>query len=727
MLFSSLDLKTKYDTDEDNILESFYIPLLTKANRYDRAVGYFSSHVLESMAIGLEYFIRSNGKMRLIIGDPLTDDEYEAVLNGTNNRIAICAQELSEILLESESKNLKILSYLIANAQLEIKFAFTSKGMFHKKVGIFYGESEQVVFSGSANETIAGLSKYNSEEISAFFSWKLSFEDYGQPEIIHFESLWANQRTRTKVVELSSDFYKKIRVSVDKENIYKEIFNDSESNKKNDLGADVLNKPKLFFKYSIEKSNQGLIVISASQKVPAIPLYVKNKPFQLFPHQIESINNWKNAGYRGLFKLATGAGKTFTSICAMVKLYESRLKYNQQTFVIISVPYIELANQWLKELELFNISAIPCYNGIDKWLTALDKKLLRFKSGELKFSCVVAVNKTLVSDVFQDKISKISRDDMLFIGDECHHLGSENLYNCIPRCKHRIGLSATPFRSEEEEIEGNPFPDLARDNLIAYFGGIISEYSLSDAINDGVLTPYIYDLVPVYLTEEEQEVYEEYSSSIQRLILKSKNIFLSSEEQQLLTNLCGKRSRLLATCYGKLPALIAYLENHKNLSLAHSLIYVGEGKALDEESRYVFKVTNALHEYGLRVSKFTSDETSYERKNIMNNFKNKDIDALIAMKVLDEGIDVPVCKSAFILASTRNPRQYVQRRGRVLRKAEGKESALIVDFVVLPYQNITNNFSQNLRNAELNRIKDFMLTALNADEIENKIINLGIL
>ncbi|WP_227000398.1 phospholipase D-like domain-containing protein [Photobacterium damselae] len=232
MLFSSLDLKTKYDTDEDNILESFYIPLLTKANRYDRAVGYFSSHVLESMAIGLEYFIRSNGKMRLIIGDPLTDDEYEAVLNGTNNRIAICAQELSEILLESESKNLKILSYLIANAQLEIKFAFTSKGMFHKKVGIFYGESEQVVFSGSANETIAGLSKYNSEEISAFFSWKLSFEDYGQPEIIHFESLWANQRTRTKVVELSSDFYKKIRVSVDKENIYKEIFNDSESNKK---------------------------------------------------------------------------------------------------------------------------------------------------------------------------------------------------------------------------------------------------------------------------------------------------------------------------------------------------------------------------------------------------------------------------------------------------------------------------------------------------------------
>ena len=727
MFFSNLELKTKYDTDEDNILESFYIPLLTKANRYDRAVGYFSSHVLESMAIGLECFVRSNGKMRLIVGDPLTDDEYEAVLNGTNNRIALCAQELSEILLESENKNLKILRYLIANDQLEIKFAFTSKGMFHKKIGIFYSEVEQVVFSGSANETIAGLSKYNSEEISAFFSWKHSFEDYGQPEIGNFESLWANQRIRTKVVELSSDFYQKIRVNVDKVKVYEEIFDNSECYKSNDEGDEILTKPKLFFKYSIEKSNQGLVIISVSQKVPAIPLYVKGRPFQLFSHQIESINNWENSGYRGLLKLATGAGKTFTSICAMVKLCESRLKFNQQTFVVISVPYVELANQWLKELEPFNISAIPCYDGIDKWLAVLDKKILRFKSGELKFSCVVVVNKTLVSEAFQDKISKISRDNMLFIGDECHHLGGDNLFNCLPQCKHRIGLSATPFRSEEEEIEGNPFPDVARENLIAYFGGIISEYSLSDAINDGVLTPYIYDLVPVYLTEEEQEIYEEYSLSIQRLILKAKNITLSSEERQLLTNLCGKRSRLLATCYEKLPALIAYLEQHKNLSLTHSLIYVGEGKAIDEESRYLFKVTNALHEYGLRVSKFTSDETGYERKNIMTNFKNKDIDALIAMKVLDEGIDVPVCKSAFILASTRNPRQYVQRRGRVLRKAEGKDSALIVDFVVLPYQNITNNFSQNLRNAELKRIKDFMLTALNADDIENKIISLGIL
>lgn len=727
MLFSDLELKTKYDTDEDNILESFYIPLLTKANRYDRAVGYFSSHVLESIAIGLEYFVRSKGKIRLIVGDPLTDDEYEAVLNGTNNRIDICSKELSEILLESENKNLKILSYLIANDQLEIKFAFTSKGMFHKKVGIFYSETEQVVFSGSANETIAGLSKYNSEEISAFFSWKQSFEDYGQPEIGNFESLWANQRIRTKVVELSSNFYQKIKVNVDKVKIYKEIFDNSECHKSNGGEDDISIKPKLFFKYSIEKSKQGLVIISANQKVPVIPLYVKDRPFRLFSHQIESINNWENAGYCGLFKLATGAGKTFTSICAMVKLFESRLKFNQQTFVVISVPYIELANQWLKELEPFNINAIPCYDGIDKWLTVLDKKILRFKSGELKFSCVVVVNKTLVSDAFQDKLSKISRDNMLFIGDECHHLGGDNLFNCLPQCRHRIGLSATPFRSEDEEIEGNPFPDVARENLIAYFGGIISEYSLSDAINDGVLTPYIYDLVPVYLTEEEQERYEEYSFSIQRLILKAKNIPLSSEERQLLTNLCGKRSRLLATCYEKLPALIAYLEQHKKISLTHSLIYVGEGKAIDEESRYLFKVTNALHEYGLRVSKFTSDETGYERKNIMNNFKNKDIDALIAMKVLDEGIDVPVCKAAFILASTRNPRQYVQRRGRVLRKAEGKESALIVDFVVLPYQNITNNFSQNLRNAELKRIKDFMLTALNADEIENKIISLGIL
>jgi len=724
MSFSELGLKPKYDSDEDDILRTFYIPLLSNANRYDRAVGYFSANVLAKAAEGLEKFILSKGKMRLIIGDPLSDDEYEAVLSGKNKQVDKRSKELRDILLDTKDRQLKIITYLIANEQLEIKFAFTHLGMFHNKVGIFYRDSEVVVFSGSANETIAGLTKYNSEKIKAFFSWEpTSFETYGISELSDFEVLWENKKKRIRVVSLQSEDYQKIRKSVDKHKIYKEIF-DQEA-RGGDASEAIKSVP--FFTYTMAKGSDDLSKTQAEQKRPKQPLSIKGAPFKLFEHQIGAIESWKKSDYKGLFKLATGAGKTFTSICAMVELYEFLARQSEQLFVVVTVPYIELANQWVDELKPFNITAIPCYESSTKWMSLLDNKILRFKSGELNFICTVVVNKTMRDDKFQSRLKKIQIDKTLVIGDECHHLASQSLFEKLPLCRYRIGLSATPFRSEDDEMEGSPFQNVAKEKLLSYFGGIVSEYSLNDAIDNEVLTPYVYQIVPVFLTEEEQESYEKYSARIQRLILKAKNQRLNNDEKQILTSLCGFRSRLLATCQQKLPALISYLESNKELSLAHSLIYVGEGKAPEEDKSYILKVTNALHEHGERVAKFTSEESSTERKNIMADFKEGNINALVAMKVLDEGIDVPVCKSAFIMASTRNPRQYVQRRGRVLRKAEGKESALIVDFVVMPAKGSNSHYSQNLKKAELQRVEDFKLTALNCSDVDQRILELGII
>lgn len=716
MRFSALDIKTKYDSDEDDILNSFHIPMLQNAARYDRAVGYFSSDVLASASQGLEKFIQSDGKMRLIIGDPLSDSEYDAVMEGRINPCKVKSQQLAQLLLETDDKKLKLLTYLVANKLLEIKFAFTHEGMFHKKIGIFYQDSESVVFSGSANETLAGLSKYNSEEISVFFSWRDSFLDYGQVEIDNFNALWNNVKKRAHVVSLDSEAYEKIQAGVDVKTLRRELFQPQI------VPEDV----KPFFSYSFSKSEQNLASLDVEVKTPRKPLMVKGRPFELFPHQVEAIESWRKANYSGLLKLATGSGKTFTSISALVELYEERYKAGLATFAIISVPYIELANQWVEELAPFNIYPVQCYESSDKWVVSLDKKLLRFRSGTLDFVCVIVVNKTLSSDLFQSKITKVPTQDMLLIGDECHHLGSQGYFDSLPDARHRIGLSATPFRTEDDEVEGSPFPDTVKQNLLSYFKGIVAEYSLSDAIKGGILAQYRYDLVPVYLNEEEQEVYEDYSTKIQRMILKAKSVKLTGEERLMLTTWCGARSRILATCTGKLPALISYLKKNPTLSLVHSLVYVGEGTAPGEDTPYISKVTNSLHEFGCKVAKFTSEESASERRRIMNNFKNQDIEALVAMKVLDEGIDVPVCQTAFIVASTRNPRQYVQRRGRVLRKSKGKTKALIVDFVVLPLAGSTNHFSQNLRRAELERVEDFKLTALNPEEIEQRIIELGI-
>ena len=287
-------------------------------------------------------------------------------------------------------------------------------------------------------------------------------------------------------------------------------------------------------------------------------------------------------------------------------------------------------------------------------------------------------------------------------------------------------MSATPFRSDEDEAEGSPFTDSKKVNLISYFQGIVSDYSLSDAIKDNILSPYRYEIVAVELDEEEEALYEELSLKITRLMLKSQKETLSSEGKVLLTSLCGERSRLLATCKGKLPALIKYIKNKPELDLTHSLIYVGEGKAQQDDIPHIENVTKQLFLSGVRVAKFTSYETSSQRKLIMDNFKNQEIDALVAMKVLDEGIDVPVCKTAFILASSRNPRQYVQRRGRVLRKSNSKSEAKIIDFVVLPSKSSKTQAAENLRKAELKRIKDFKVTSLNANEVEIESLKLGL-
>ncbi|USD59496.1 DEAD/DEAH box helicase family protein [Vibrio sp. SCSIO 43140] len=723
MKLSDLQLKGKYDSDEDDILESFHNPLLSVAERYDRAVGYFSSEVLVSVCEGLDHFIRANGQMRLIIGDPLSDSEYEAVMEGKINPIASRSETLERILNDTYNRNLKILKYLIATKHLEIKFAFTHQGMFHKKIGVFYKGDEMVTFNGSANETIRGLTKYNAEEITAYFSWeKEHFDKYGKYEVTKFEELWSDSSKRTKVIELDSESYARIQTSVEPESLYRELFPEEI----NQVNEDKCERHSPFFAYSFPKSAQKVSAIDIKSMLPRTPLNIKGKPFQLFAHQREAINSWKSADHQGLFKLATGSGKTFTSICAMVELYEERRRNNESTFVMISVPYIELANQWVEELTAFNVSPIRCYDGFESWASLLDKKILRFLGGSLPFVCVVVVNRTLSDSPFQQRISKIPVSSLMVIGDECHNLGSQGYYEALPCAQYRIGLSATPFRSDEDEVEGTPFPDTAKQNLLSYFNGIVAEYSLSDAIRDEILAPYRYELVPVYLTDDEQEKYEDYSLKIQKLILKAKSSGLSGEERGALTKWCGFRARLLATCSGKLPSLLNYLQSKQKVTLSHSLIYVGEGKS-DSDNYYISEVTDALHSIGCKVAKFTSVETSKERATIMNNFKDKSIDALVAMKVLDEGIDVPVCKSAYILASTRNPRQYVQRRGRVLRKSEGKEQASIVDFVVLPLPGSRSSFSDNLRKAELERVNDFKLTALNSREVEERAFELGII
>lgn len=702
MPFTNLNLKFSYKSEDDNLLKDFYLPVLKLACSYDRAVGYFSAGILNQLSSGIKSLVLSGGTMRLIIGDVLNQDEFDAVKN--TELLDLKQKELFErldsYLFESNDNQngLKILSWLIATKKLTIKFALRRKGMYHQKVGVIRDiNSNIIVFHGSANETPSALNdEFNSEEISIYPSYDSSFESHGKGYINSFEQLWNNKASNTRVIDITSLQYKHL------------------SDKALSLGVSKV----------IENINDDLESLE-SDDFPKLPSNYKGHVFSLFEHQDDALRAWRENEYHGLLKLATGAGKTVTSIFGAVSLFQERFLREMNTVLMVSVPYIELADQWAEELGLFNIVPHKCYQSRESWDSSFLSSIQLFQMGLLPFLCVVVVNKTLVSAHFQKYICMLDFENLIMIGDECHHHGSQGVHNALPAAKFRIGLSATPFNSEEEEVE-TPFSNDSKQNILEYYDRIVYEYSLADAIADNVLTPYIYNIVPCYLSPDEQGMYDKYSASIAKLIIISRARALKVGEKTHLSQLCGNRSRLLGSANEKLEKLKSIASLVPDEKRKHTLFYAGEGKHPEEDVATINLVSKTLNNVGWKTSQFTSNEGSLQRKQIMGAFKDSYLDGLVAMKVLDEGIDIPICDTAYILASTRNPRQYVQRRGRILRKAKGKCIATIYDFIILPSEGGLSQYSEQLKKAELERVQDFMSLCYNKDEVKYKLESLGV-
>jgi len=713
--FNRETLQFNYSTDRDNILKSFYVPFLRESVAYDRAVGYFGSNTLLSNIQGIDGLINNGGKMRLIIGDKLTEEEYQAILNTKEINNAISeklSNTWSELInsasdINNESKEvykyrLDVLSWLIQQGHLEIKYAFRRDGIFHKKIGIMKDSNNAIItYSGSLNETNAAFSA-NSEHISVYPNWsKEIYNAYGNYLVNEFESIWNNKEANTLTIDVPSEHYEKIK------SIYigKEAPHSNAEYRQALIFEDILNDLN-------NKRNDN------EQIKPQIPSHLNGVKFEIKEHQLSALNAWKDNDFRGIMALATGSGKTITSIYGAVKVSN-----NRRIFLIISVPYQVLADQWCEVLSKFNIFPNRCYKSKNLWAAKFLNQITNFQAEITDFECAVVVNATLVTDYFQSKLALLnsSIDNVMFIGDECHHHGNENIAKLLPLSKYRIGLSATPWsRNEIEE----------KERLTNFYGEIVSEYSLKDALKDDVLTPYDYFIYPVILKSHEEELYKDLSK--QMTIILNKKI-RTAQDDQIYQNLIFKRSRLLDSLENKFEVLEEILS--KKSPKKHTLFYCAAGSQLfvdDEESDELGEpdlnidiVTRSLFEKNWYVSRFTAREKNNERTQILDNFKNEIIDALVAIKVLDEGFDIPMCKEAFIMASSRNERQFIQRRGRILRKSPGAEKAIVHDFVIFP-----DHFDpgyNTLVEYELLRIKEFASDASNKDSILQNIEFLNVI
>ncbi|MEG4969139.1 DNA phosphorothioation system restriction enzyme [Microcoleus sp. B6-A1] len=434
---------------------------------------------------------------------------------------------------------------------------------------------------------------------------------------------------------------------------------------------------------------------------------------QLRQYQRVAVANWFANQGRGTLKMATGSGKTITALAIATELYN---KINLQVLLVIC-PYCHLVNQWARESEKFGLKPILAFDSARSWQNKLAAGLYEVRSGERAFLTIITTNATLMGDSLRSQL-RYFPEKTLIIGDEVHNLGAPRLGESLPRnIGLRLALSATPERHFDEQ---------GTEAILDYFGQVLQpELTLADAIRQKALVHYLYYPILVELTEAETRKYSYLTKKIGWALWGDEKV----EENDALTTLLMQRARLIGAAANKLVAL-RELMIHR-LDTAHTLFYCGdgaiEGGARRNNNRQLTETAKLLgSELGYRVNTYTAATPLAERERLRQQFESGELQGLVAIRCLDEGVDIPAIRNAVILASSSNPRQFIQRRGRILRPHPGKERATLFDMIVLPPDlgRETLEVERNLLRKELKRFLEFADLADNAGEARVKLLQI---
>jgi len=431
-------------------------------------------------------------------------------------------------------------------------------------------------------------------------------------------------------------------------------------------------------------------------------------------YQRTAIKQWINADGQGILHMATGTGKTITALLAASRVAGS---IEQGLFLVVTVPYQHLVDQWAEELNEFGITPVRAYQSRKNWQPRLERELLEFNHGSRSLCVVVTTHRTLSMEPAQQTVGR-GRGPMMIIADEVHHLGAEQMRTGLSQAfDFRLGLSATPERWYDDE---------GTRVLERYFGETVFEYGLSEAIDAGALCEYYY--IP-HIVEFDAEELEEYKRLTAKIgLLSGGHSDVALEDNPALQQALFKRARLVGTARQKLDVLVDLLEREREVN--HTLVYCSDGSTGIEPGagqRHVDATTDRIRtESDLTVDRFTARESQSDREQLLDRFDDGSIDVLTSIGCLDEGVDVPATRTAYILASTSNPRQFVQRRGRILRTHPGKDFAVIHDFITVPSVNGQPAFlsdsefdvERRLLEKELERVSTFAEAARNHPDAE---------
>lgn len=688
MDFKGLTLKTSYESGQGDILEDFYIPVLSCSATYDRIAGFFSSSMLAVAARGMGEFIRNGGRMRLLCSPKLNKEDISIICNTASLESASVDLKLDEIEDEFMKNHVKALGWLLQNGRLEIRLAvpknpeeetLKQNALFHQKVGILTDhEGNSLSFSGSINETATAWVD-NIEEFKVFKQWEAPtfYEDDRQ----RFDSMWNNQRSNLQLFDLPSAV---------KENLmeYSKDF-DCES-------------------ISLQK------YIKRKSKV----FKFKDSRIPLFWYQAEALDKWKNHDCQMLFEMATGTGKTRTAIAGLDWL----LKTEKRLIIIVSCPQSTLAEQWReKEVEPLGVkvdTSIMADSSHPKWEQEMRTMLLKHRNNKISSAIIYTTHDTSSGDRFRKLIQNEGKGcTFLFIGDEAHWLGADQLRKAlVPDYKYRIGLSATPSRW---------FDDDGTRLLQSYFGGESFEFTIADALTQfnpltdkHFLVKYRYDIRKVNLTESESSKYVKLCKELVKLsVIPDKDDALLSRYQSKLRD----RAQIIKNAFEKYRILEQILDELLlDGRLCNTIIFVSP-QQIDTVCSILFEKGIAFHR--LTEKESTRPEIKYrglsQRQHIIEQFKKGELKVLVAIKCLDEGIDIPVADRGILMASGANPREFIQRIGRIIRQAPDKEIAYLYDICPSTLDCLDSDekeLEKKLLEKEFVRIKEIASNAHNYSE-----------
>jgi len=665
MGLKDLELRLTYDTSNSDLIKDFFVPLLSESIAYDRGVGFFSSGWLRVTSEGMVAFAANGGMARWVISPVLTAQDWNALRIGQQARedqvlYKALERDLDQLAKDLHEDTLCALAWMVADRIVDFRIAIprgTLDGDFHDKFGVFTDES---------GDRISFIGSYNDsvrglrnyESIKVFPSWKPEFQELVLSDVERFERLWANADPNVEVVEMPEATRNKL------------------------IRLRTENRP---YRLPAVRYRHGgpTRVLTLSEPSSIV----------LRDYQREAVDAWVSNEYRGFLEMATGSGKTITALAASVRLYQQL----NRLAVVIACPLQHLVKQWDDVSGLYGYRSVLAYQSQRLWFGRLNEAILEYNSRDRPYLSVICTHKTFISAPFQQAIATI-RGPILLIADEAHHLGAEHGRARLPEgVSYRLALSATPDRWYDET---------GTAKLHEYFGPTVYSFPLEKAI--GVcLSPYYYRPHLVELTAEEVTRYKELGSRIAATAGQDDE---ESEERRKM--LLIRRAQILNNAENKLAMLSELVDKEKEVKW--TLFYCSPGQ-IDEVSRLLGK------EKGLVIHNFTNRETMKERKVLLRGFAEGRWQALVAMHCLDEGVDVPETRTAYILASSGNPREFIQRRGRILRQAKDKEFATIHDLVAIPpvvarkgpETGALYDAERSMLRRELRRYKEFASCALN--------------